>query len=91
MLADHPAYTEPDCPTRVLLAYINDPEFRKSWSKPERMANAIYKVVSRGKKIPIRFPLGTMSWEVLREEVGTIAMEFDEMKEVSLSVDSAED
>lgn len=91
MLADHPAYAGPDSATRMLLAYINDPESRRSWSKPDRMATAIYKVVSQGKKIPIRFPLGTMSWEVLREEVNTIAKEFDEIKELSMSVDSAEE
>lgn len=90
MLADHPAYTAPDCPTRKLLAYIENPEFRKSWSNPDKMAGAIYEVVSRGKKIPIRFPLGAMSWEVLRGEIDTMAREFDEIKALSVGVDTVE-
>lgn len=74
----------------MLLAYIKDADFRKSWSKPDRIAGSIYEVVSRGKKLPIRFPLGSMSWEVLRREVDMVAKEFDEIKELSVNVDSAE-
>lgn len=90
MLADHPAYAAPDCASRMLAAYIDNPEVRKSWSKPENIAKAIYKVVTRGKTIPMRFPLSAVSWGVLRAEVDDIGREFDEIKELSLSVDSEE-
>lgn len=52
------------------------------------MAKAIYEVVTRGKVIPIRFPLGTASFGILREEVDVMAKEFDEIKAISISVDN---
>lgn len=90
LLANHPAYDASDSPTRVLAAYINDPEFRKSWARPESMAQAIYEVMSRGQPIPMRFPLGRLSWETLRVEVDNVAKEFDNMKDLSLSADGVE-
>lgn len=72
----------------MLLSYVDDPEFRKSWTKPEAMAKAIYEVVSSGKQIPLRFPLGGMAWQVLRAEVDAVAKEFDDIKELSVGVDA---
>lgn len=69
---------------------MDNPEFRKGWSKADSMAKAIYQVVDREKPIPIRFPLGTASFGILREEIDTMAREFDEIKAISLSVDTAE-
>jgi hypothetical protein len=54
------------------------------------MAQAIYEVVSRGQPIPMRFPLGRLSWETLRAEVDNVAKEFDSMKDLSLSADGVE-
>lgn len=88
MLTNHPAYDAPDSPGRMLVAYIEDPEFRKSWTKPEAMAKAIYEVVSSGKQIPLRFPLGGLAWEVLRAEVDAIGKEFDDIKGLSVGVDT---
>lgn len=90
LLANHPAYDAPDSPARMLAAYVNDPDFRKSWSRPESMAQAIYEVVSRGQPIPMRFPLGRLSWETLRAEVDNVAKEFDDVKDLSLSVDGVD-
>ncbi|KUI55896.1 hypothetical protein VP1G_03333 [Cytospora mali] len=90
LLANHPAYDAPDSPARVLAAYIDNPEFRRSWSRPENMAKAIYEVVSRGQPIPMRFPLGTVSWQTLRAEADNIVKEFDDMRHLSVSVDSVE-
>lgn len=73
-----------------MIAAASNPEFRKGWSKPYNMAKAIYEVVVRGKTIPIRFPLGIASYGILREEVDTIAREFDEIKSISLGVDTDE-
>lgn len=88
MLAEHPAYVAPDCPTRQLVAFLGKPESRHSWSKPDSMAMAIHEVVSREKAIPIRFPLGKDSWAVLRREVTAVAKDFDDIKELSESIDT---
>lgn len=88
-MATHPAYAAPDTPTRVLAAAIANPDFRKAWSDPDKMARAISEVVSRGKAIPIRFPLGAMAFGLLREEFDTMSREFDEIKPISIGVDDA--
>lgn len=67
---------------------MDNPEFRKGWSKPDNMAQALYEVVARRKTIPIRFPLGTAAFGVLRKEVDTMAKEFDEIKYISVGVDT---
>lgn len=72
------------------MAYVDEPEFRKSWAKPDDVAKAIYKVLSRKKRIPTRFPLGAVAWGILREEADAVSKEFDEMKELSMSVDTIE-
>ncbi|KAL1862821.1 hypothetical protein Daus18300_008317 [Diaporthe australafricana] len=77
-------------PTRMLTAYVDDPESRKSWSRPEAMAKAIYEIASRGKPVPVRFPLGVVAWETLRANATTIVEEFEEIKELSVGVDSTE-
>ncbi|KAF3766973.1 NAD(P)-binding protein [Cryphonectria parasitica EP155] len=87
-LPPHPAYQAPDTPARLLAAYGEDPQVIKTFSKPEDVAKAIYELSSRGKRIPIRVPLGSVSWKVLRGEIDSMAGEFDEVKELSISVDS---
>lgn len=52
------------------------------------MSKAIYEVVTRSKTIPIRFPLGAASFGILRQEVDIMATEFDEIKAISIGVDS---
>lgn len=89
-LAPHPAYEAPDSPSRLLAAYSENPESFKSYSKPENIAQAIHEIVSRGKEIPIRIPLGGSSWEMLRREIARMAEEFDAIKELSFSVDNDE-
>lgn len=89
-LGTHPAYDAPDSPARVLATYVDDPESRKSWSRPEDVARAIYEVVSCGKPVPMRFPLGMVSWQMLRAEADNLAKEFDEMKDLSCSVGNQE-
>lgn len=90
LLANHPAYDALDSSSRVLVAYIDNQEFRKSWSRPENMAKAIYNLVSRGQPVPMRSPLGTITWQMLRAEVDNVSKEFDNVKDLSLSVDSVE-
>ncbi|CAN8101851.1 unnamed protein product [Discula destructiva] len=87
-LVPHPAYAAPDTPTKMLEAQTAKPEFRKAFSNPDNMAMAIVEVVSRRKAIPIRFPLGAMSFAILRDEIDHMAREFDDIKPISVGVDS---
>lgn len=87
-LTPHPAYAAPDTPSRLMSAAIAHPDFQKGWTDPANMAQAIVEVVSRRKPIPIRFPLGAASFATLRDEVDKMAKEFDEIKSISVGVDT---
>lgn len=89
-LAKHPAYDAPDSPARMLAAYVDDPEARKSWSSPEAMSKAIYEVASRGRPVPLRFPLGAVAWEVLKAKAESTVNEFAENRALSVGVDGTE-
>lgn len=89
-LAKHPAYDAPDSPARMLAAYVDNPESRKSWSRPEAMSKAIYEMASRGRPVPVRFPLGTVAWEVLKAKAESTVEEFAENRALSISVDGTE-
>lgn len=89
-LAKHPAYDAPDSPTRVLAVYVSRPEVHKTWSPPEAMSKAIYEMASRGKPVPVRFPLGAVAWEVLRAKAERTMEEFEENKALGVGVDGTE-
>jgi len=89
-LAKHPAYDAPDSPARMLAAYVDNPEARKTWSRPEAMSKAIYKMASRGRPVPVRFPLGAVAWEVLRGKAESTVEEFVENRSLSVGVDGTE-
>lgn len=86
-LAKHPAYDAPDSPARMLAAYVDNPEARKSWSRADAMSAAIYEMASRGKQVPVRFPLGAVAWEVLRAKAESTMAEFDLNRSLSTGVD----
>lgn len=89
-LAKHPAYDAPDSPARMLAAYVDNPEARKTWSRPEAMSKAIYEMASRGRPVPVRFPLGAVAWEVLRGKAESTVEEFVENRSLSVGVDGIE-
>lgn len=74
----------------MLAAYVDNSEARKSWSRPEAMSKAIYDMASRGKPVPLRFPLGAVAWEVLKAKAESTSQEFAENRALSVGVDSTE-
>ncbi|KAH8899761.1 short-chain dehydrogenase/reductase-like protein SDR [Thozetella sp. PMI_491] len=87
----HPAYAAPDMPTRMLEAYIDDPEMQKQWASPYAVAAAMYGVVARGEVVPLRVPLGPDVWGVLKADVSEADKALDEIKETSFSVSEIKD
>ncbi|KAI0813878.1 short-chain dehydrogenase/reductase-like protein SDR [Xylaria sp. FL0064] len=79
MAQRHPAYADPSYPTDALLSYMLSEQGRSLWAESSALAAAIYHIVNRGNRIPIRIPLGADAW-------GMIAKDLDELKDVSLSV-----
>ncbi|KAI0169300.1 NAD(P)-binding protein [Hypoxylon sp. FL1284] len=81
----HPAYADPSYPTNVLLVYKLSEQGRSTWAEPSAMAAAIYHIVSRGQRIPIRVPLGPDAWGMIAKDLEDVKKDLDELKEVSLA------
>ncbi|RWA12183.1 hypothetical protein EKO27_g2939 [Xylaria grammica] len=87
--APHAAYTAVDSPTRVMESYVKNPDMQKTWTPPERVANAMYQVVAlaKSKPLPVRLPLTEGAWHVIKNEVAAVDKELEEVKALSLSVE----
>jgi len=83
MIKPHPAYDKPDSPSRLLMAYMADPKNRETWASSEDAADRMLHIVSRGKRIPIRVPLGPSAWASVKGEVEQVQKELDELKELN--------
>jgi hypothetical protein len=86
----HPAYTNPSYPTNALLTYMLDEKSRELWAEPAGIALAMYEIVSRGQKIPIRVPLGSDSWGAIMADLEKNKHELEELKDLSLGVGNPE-
>ena len=79
----HLAYNDPSYPTNAVYDAMVNPQSREGWAEPEAVAAAMYRVVSRGERIPIRVPLGQDAWNMIRADVDGAKNELEEIKEVS--------
>ncbi|KAL8993733.1 MAG: hypothetical protein Q9169_006130 [Polycauliona sp. 2 TL-2023] len=86
----HPAYSDPSAPTNQLLGYKQSAQGRSKWAEPSAIAAAIYHILSRGSRIPIRVPLGADSWGMISRDLEDIKKDLEELKEVSLGVGDKE-
>ncbi|KAI1460137.1 NAD(P)-binding protein [Annulohypoxylon moriforme] len=82
----HPAYANPSYPTNALLSHMRNPENRKHWARPDAIATAIYKLVSGGKRMPIRIPLGADAFGMISIDLENMKKDLEEFKEISLGV-----
>ncbi|KAI4592713.1 hypothetical protein KJ359_010472 [Pestalotiopsis sp. 9143b] len=82
----HPAYRDPSAPTNQMLSYIQSEQGRELWAEPSALAAAIYHVVGRGSRIPIRVPLGADAWGLVAQDIEQIKKELDELKDISMGV-----
>lgn len=62
---------------------------RSMWAEPSALAAAIYHVVGRGLRIPIRVPLGADAWGMISKDLEDVKKDLDELKDISLSVGDA--
>lgn len=89
MAKRHPAYSDPSAPTNQLLGYVQTEQGRSMWAEPSALAAAIYRVVGRGLRIPIRVPLGADAWGLISKDLEDIKKDLDELKDISLGVGDA--
>ncbi|KAL8668514.1 MAG: hypothetical protein Q9168_006861 [Polycauliona sp. 1 TL-2023] len=90
MAKRHSAYSHPSAPTNQLLSYMQSEQGRSMWAEPSALAAAIYQVVGRGSRIPIRVPLGADAWGMINADLEEIKKDLEELKEVSLGVGDEE-
>ncbi|KAI1343500.1 NAD(P)-binding protein [Xylariaceae sp. FL0016] len=86
MVSRHPAYADPSYPANLLRSYLEREENRAAFADAGDVAAAMYRVVSRGQRIPIRVALGPDSFGMISREIDNVKRDLDEMKEISLSV-----
>ncbi|KAI0882905.1 short-chain dehydrogenase [Annulohypoxylon maeteangense] len=82
----HKAYSDPNFPANMMLAHIGSEQGRALWAEPSAIAAAMYHVVSRRKRIPIRVPLGADSWGLIDGDLKNTKGDLDEIKDISYSV-----
>ncbi|KAI1411715.1 NAD(P)-binding protein [Hypoxylon sp. FL1857] len=83
----HPAYADdPNCATNAMLVFMDDAKAHEVFAKPEEVAEAIYKVVGSGKRIPIRVPLGRDAWGMIMNEVERVKEDLLECREISCAM-----
>ncbi|KAI0965564.1 short-chain dehydrogenase/reductase-like protein SDR, partial [Xylaria arbuscula] len=86
MAERHPAYETPNYPTNLMLSYLLSEQGRSLWAEPSSVAAAIYRIVNRGSRIPIRVPLGPDAWGMIAKDLEDTKADLDELKDISLSV-----
>jgi hypothetical protein len=70
---------------------MENPTSRETWAEPDALAAAMYELVSRGQRIPIRVPLGLDSWSAVMADLEKCKADFEELKEFSTSIRSLSD
>ncbi|KAI1296295.1 retinol dehydrogenase 8 [Xylaria venustula] len=83
--ARHPAYAAPDMPTNQMLGLLDNLDIRKGFSSPDDIARAMWRLVTRGEKIPIRVPIGKDAWAAVVDEAGTVKAELESLGGFSTS------
>ncbi|GAW15767.1 hypothetical protein ANO14919_051870 [Xylariales sp. No.14919] len=86
MATRHSAYAAPTMPTNQMLSLIGNMEIRKGFSSADDIARGMWELLTRGKKIPIRVPLGKDSWDMVMYETGNVKKELEELREFSGSL-----
>lgn len=87
--ANHPAYADPSCPTRQLVAYMMDPESQKYWADPKMVAKAMFEVVGR-KDMPLRLVTGADGYAIVKGIEEARLKEMEDWKELTESCSSKE-
>lgn len=85
----HPAYLDPKGPTNQLMSYIQTPGIEDSWGDAVLVVKAVVKVVSSD-DIPIRLPMGSDAWGLMKAEVQGLDKDLEKWKSVSESSSGAE-
>jgi hypothetical protein len=82
----HPAYAADDMPARKLEAYVKmgiKAGAKAGMIEPSTIAETLYKIASRGERVPLRLPLGPTSWKMAKAKCEGFLAELEAVKEIS--------
>ncbi|KAI1139688.1 NAD(P)-binding protein [Hypoxylon sp. FL0543] len=83
----HPAYAaDPEGATNAMLAFMEDEAAHEAFARPAEVAEAVYRVVGSGRRIPIRVPLGRDSWGMVMKEVERVKEDLLEFRDISCAM-----
>lgn len=79
----HPAYAADDMPARKLEAYVRKGLQSGAGIEPKVFAETLFKVASRGEKVPLHLPFGPVSLMMIRSKLEARLNDLDTVKELS--------
>lgn len=80
----HPAYAAADMPARKLEYYVNmGLKSGVGMMEPSDIAQTIFTIASRGQRVPLRLPLGTVAWKMAKAKYEGLLNDLDAVKEIS--------
>ncbi|KAK4085932.1 hypothetical protein Purlil1_9673 [Purpureocillium lilacinum] len=68
-MAPHPAYAGGDMPARKLETYVRKGLQQGAGIEPIAIAQALFKVASRGEKVPLHLPMGPVAVQLIRSKL----------------------
>ncbi|KAI0401187.1 retinol dehydrogenase 8 [Xylaria palmicola] len=83
--ARHPAYAAAHMPTNAMLGLLGNAGLRATFSSADDIARAMWELLTRGERIPIRVPLGKDAWEVVAGETESVGRELEALRGFSTS------
>jgi NAD(P)-dependent dehydrogenase (short-subunit alcohol dehydrogenase family) len=86
----HPAYTDPSSPTNQMFQYLDTPQTTASFAEPEKVVDVLYKYVEKGGEMPLRLPLGSDAWGMLKAGAESNLEDLKRVKGISTSTSGKE-
>ncbi|CAG8943825.1 unnamed protein product [Penicillium salamii] len=79
----HPAYLDEDMPARKLEKYVNAGRKLGVGMEPSALAEILFMIASREERVPLRLPLGAVSWKLSKSKFETLLGDFEAVKDIS--------
>ena len=83
-MKSHEAYTAPDMPARKLESYVKKGLESGAGIEPVAIAKVLYKIASRGDKVPLRLPIGNTALMLIRMKLEAQLQDLEIFKELSI-------
>ncbi|CAG8028736.1 unnamed protein product [Penicillium olsonii] len=82
-IVPHPAYKDESMPARKLEKYVDAGRKLGVGMEPAALAEVLFMIASRGERVPLRLPLGAVSWKLSKSKFETLLEDFEAVKSIS--------